>query len=578
MAEEQKATTGPSDEVRSILKQYDDLKSRWTSNWLGIAQELADYLHPRRNQISTKNPGIRQTNKIFKSSPMKALSDLAASIHGALTNPVLRWFKIKMREKPLNDIPVVRKWLEECSERMYMAFQDSNFDSEIQEVYMDLGAFGIGVLYQEEKDVESAQFNGFRFQALQIGDYVIAENADGIVDVLYREFDLTPRSAAAKWGPLALSERTREMLLTKPEEPITIVHAVYPNREGTLLYSKKEKRPWRSVYVEAEAKHIISTGGYNEFPFMVPRWSKAGREIYGRGPGHNALPDVKTLNRNCELRLRALGKIVDPPLIVLDDTVIGSIRLTPGAENTVRQENAIKTLELNPHIRDALVEEERLVNDIDKLFYNDLLALPDKTIITAAEVERRVQQIQQKLGPTIGRLSSELLTKLIERSFGIMFRSGALPEPPQEVVDAAETMYGEIDIEYEGPLSRAQRAGELLSIQRMYELMVPMAQMKPEVMDIVDEDEVARRVIRLSGVPATIERPKERIIEIRQAREAAAAEAEQIEQVKGLAESGGKAAPLLKAMGAMAGMNQPGVEGTGEGGVNTAMEQTVPRQ
>lgn len=561
MAEEKKSQVPViQDEAALILKQYEYLKGRWTMNWLSMAQELADYLHPRRNQITSKNPGIKQTQKIFKGSPLKALSDLSASIHGALTNPVMQWFKIRMREASLNDIPAVRKWTEECSHRMYLAFQDSNFDSEIQEVYMDLGAFGIGVLYQEEDELEQPGFNGFRFQALQVGDYFISEDARGYVKVLYREFDLSARAAAEKWGVKSLSDRVKQYLETKPEEMVTFVHAVFPNDKNTFLFSKKlpKKFKWRSVYVELQSKVVVASGGYHEFPFMVPRWSKGGREIYGRGPGHNAIPDVKTLNRNCELRLRALGKIVDPPLTVLDDSVIGMIRLTPGAENTVRVQDAIQPIVLNPRIRDALVEEERLERDIDRQFYNDLLALPDKTIITAAEVERRVQQIQQKLGPTIGRLNSELLTKLIERSFGIMLRAGALPEPPPEVLEAAKTSQGEFDIEYEGPLARAQRAGELLSIQKMYELFIPLYNMKPETLDRIDEDEVALRIIRLSGVPATIERSKEAVEQIRKARTEAAAEADQAEELKGALEAGGKAAPMLKAMTEMAGQMPPG--------------------
>jgi hypothetical protein len=148
-----------------------------------------------------------------------------------------------------------------------------------------------------------------------------------------------------------------------------------------------------------------------------------------------------------------------------------------------------------------------------------------------------------------------------------MFRSKAMPEPPQQVLAAAKTTGGEIDIEYEGPLARAQRAGELLSIQRMYELLIPLAQMKPEVMDIVDEDEVARRVIRLSGVPAAIERPLKSVTDIREARDQAAHQQDQIEQVKSIAESGGKAAPLLKAMGDMAGVTPPAGAGAAPGPV-----------
>ncbi len=50
--------------------------------------------------------------------------------------------------------------------------------------------------------------------------------------------------------------------------------------------------PFASCYIEPDNKHEISQSGFNEFPYVVPRYLKASFEIYGRSPAMTALPDV----------------------------------------------------------------------------------------------------------------------------------------------------------------------------------------------------------------------------------------------------------------------------------------------
>ena len=94
--------------------------------------------------------------------------------------------------------------------------------------------------------------------------------------------------------------------------------------------------PFQSVYMEYETGHIISIGGFREFPYVVPRYLKASNEIYGRSPGMNSLPDVKVLNKMVEVSMKAAQKQVDPPLLVPDDAMILPIRTAPGSLNYYR--------------------------------------------------------------------------------------------------------------------------------------------------------------------------------------------------------------------------------------------------
>src|SRR6266545_6825652 len=273
-------------------------------------QELAEFLLPRKSNVTLQRvEGARQTERLFDGTAIHALELLAATMQDALTSNASRWFSLKMRTQALNQVKAVQDWLEECEDRMYLAIRQSNFGPEAHEVYLDLGAFGIGCLLVDEKPVpvgERTAFGGLLFRALPIAEYAIDEAADGMVDVLVRRFELSARAVRQQWGEEQVSEQVRELCKADtgfPETPVTIIHLVAP-REGYSSAEVAGKKPWTSCYVEAATTHVLSEGGFDEFPFLVPRWTKTSGEIYGRGPGHTALPDTRSLNRAVELSFK----------------------------------------------------------------------------------------------------------------------------------------------------------------------------------------------------------------------------------------------------------------------------------
>lgn len=509
-------------------------------------QELADYILPRKSNITTtRTPGSKQMSKVLDSAPIRANELLASSMQGALTSASVKWFRLKTRDRALNETPTVAAWLDECADAMYLAFTQSNLAAELQELYLDLGAFGVGALMQEEKNPASKDFSGFRFQTQQAGMYRIAENADGLVDTVFRDVPMSIRAAAKKFGERNLGEKLTKMGEKNPDQYVVLLHAVYP-REG--VYGKTAKRkPFASCWAYREAMHIISEGGYDSLPYFVPRWTKTSGEVYGRGPGHTALPDVRTLNKARELTLKAWAKAVDPVMKQRADGVIGTVKLTPGGLNTVVQMDDLQALKSEARFDVGNIEEEQVRTSIREIFYNNQLQLPNKVIMTATEVERVYELMQRVLGPTLGRLESELLALLIERSFMMMLLRGALPEPPQEVFGQGGEI-ANIDIEYEGPLARAQRASDTQAIERTLATALPIAQVDPEALDVVDFGEIIRITAQKQGAPPLIIRSRQDVDQRRAKRQQEMEQAKQQQQMMGMAEMAGKAAPLIKGM------------------------------
>ena len=495
-----------------IKKRVDALASdrgTWEVNW----QEILDYVMPRKADVVTlRTKGEKRTEVLFDSTAITANNLLAASLQGTLTSPSLPWFSIKLRDEEINENRDVQLWLEDTARRMYDTFNETNFNTEVHEMYLDLCSIGTGALFVEEGN-KGYDIDGIHFNCLHIAEYYIQENINGKVDTLYRKYKLTARQAVQEFGEKNVGEKILTAAKEKPDQKFNFIHAVEPTEDYKRATGKSlTKLPYHSCHVCEEDKMVVRTGGYNEFPYLVPRWSKATGEIFGRSPSYNALPDIKTLNKAVEIGLKAWAKAIDPPLLVQDDGVIGRVRTTPAGITVVRNDGAVKPLQIGSNWQITDLKENQLRTAIRQAFYSDQLQLQEGPQMTATEVQVRYELMQRLLGPTLGRFQSEFLNPLIERVFGIMYRAGALlPEP--SVVRGSK-----IDVEYVGPLARSQRMEEAVAIERLYQLAMNIAQVDPAIMDNIDHDEAVRLRGKLLGVPKTVLRGKDQVNEMRNAR------------------------------------------------------------
>ena len=506
------------DYIRKRLDKLEADRGTWESHW----QEILDYVMPRKAEITfLRSRGEKRTEVLFDSTAITANNLLAASLQGTLTSPSLPWFSLKLRDDEANKIRDVQIWLEDTARRMYAVFNESNFNTEVHEMYLDLCSVGTSAIFVEEANEGFLQ-GGLHFNTLHIAEYFIQENSTGRVDTLYRKYKMTARQAVQEFGEDNVGTKIKEALKAKPDTQFNFIHAVEPTADYERATGKaKTKLPFHSCHVCFEDKMVVRTGGYNEFPYLVPRWSKATGEIFGRSPSYNALPDIKTLNKAVEIGLKAWAKAIDPPLLVTDDGVIGRVRMTPAGITVVRSDTAIKPLQIGSNWQITDLKENQLRTAIRQAYYSDQLQLQEGPQMTATEVQVRYELMQRLLGPTLGRFQTEFLNPLIERVFGIMMRADALMPRP-------EAMSGmNMDIEYVGPLARSQRMEEAIAVERLYQLAMQVVQVDPTVMDVINHEQAIRMRATLLGVPKTVLRGEDEVAEIREQRAAAQQQAQE---------------------------------------------------
>lgn len=489
-----------------LIRRYKKLvESR--RNWDSLWEEIAEYVIPaRQGFITKKTPGTYRGERVFDSTAMQANAMLASHIHSSLTSPSAPWFSMKYDEAELNRLDDAMEWLEDCSKRMGSAISDSNFSTQVAEMYNDLCAFGTGAMFVEAAN-KSDSFK-LQFHALHLGSVVIAENIDGMVDTVMHKRVMTARQATQRWPDAMKLDKISHAMENNPDKEFEFLHVVMPNEDYLPNHPipAPEQRRFVSYWVAMGDQALLETNGYSELPYLVPRWGKVTGDTYGYGPGILARADIRTINEAKRFELAAWEKTIDPPIMAAATGIIGDLHLEASGLTFVRDMNALKPMIQQTQWQAVQIKSEELHQNIKSIYLIDQLNLgPQKHNTTATEIEIRYSLMNRVLGPTMGRLQQEFLNPLIERVFGLMFRGRQFAAPPDSVAD------NKINIEYQGPLARNQRMEDAQAVERLFGLAAQWSQLDPSAMDIIDVNGAMRLLAERYGVPAVALKGEEEV-------------------------------------------------------------------
>ena len=504
-------------DVKDIVARFEHIEGQ-RDNWNNHYQELADYMLPRKADIVKKRSrGEKKMELIFDGTALQSVDLLSSSLHGMLTSGASAWFHLTMKDEELGRDEEVQRWLEDSSQRMMRAFTMSNFETEVHEMYVDLVVFGTGCMFVEMEN------NTLRFSTRHVSEFYVAEDQYGIVDTVFRKYELSARQAVQRFGIDNVGTFIQRTFKTKPDEEVTILHAVMPRKDRDPSKKDNKNMPFASMYICMETKMIIAESGFQELPYVVPRFLKATGEVMGRSPAMVALPDVKMLNLMSKTIIQAAQKMIDPPLLVPDDGFLLPIRTQPGGLNFYRSgsRDTITPLNTGANIPIGLQMEEQRRLAIRSAFFVDQLLSGTTPNMTATEVIQRQEERMRVIGPVLGRLMNEMLRPLIDRAFALMLRAEMLSVPP-EVLQGVD-----VDIEYVSPLARAQKSSSVNGVIRALEILMPLAQSLP-VGDHINPDGLVNYLTESLGVPKKVLKPQSAIDEEREER--AAMQQEQMER------------------------------------------------
>ena len=235
--------------------------------------------------------------------------------------------------------------------------------------------------------------------------------------------------------------------------------------------------------------------------------------------------------------IKGAQKMVDPPMQMPDDGFLLPVKMAPGSINYYRagspQTDRIASIETGgkPDIGLEMINDRR--DHIVRAFFADLMQMQQKLEMTATEVLQRQEDRMRLIAPMVGRMQTESLSPIIERVYNVMVRRGRIPEPPIEV--------GSLRVEYTSPVVQAQKATRLFAVTRLFEAIAPLAQVKPAILDKLDEDGTFDFIHEQLQAPMSMKKNDDEVAQLREERREAQEAAQQAENLQ-------RAGPGIKAL------------------------------
>lgn len=493
------------DHINRRLEALRAERQSYFSHW----RELSDFILPRRGRflVTDRNQGGSRSEHIIDNTATLAARTLASGMMAGLTSPARRWFRLATDDPALMKRGDVADWLSEAEGVMRDTFARSNAYACLQNLYEELAVFGTGAMI-----VQSDPDHVIRCRTFTAGEYLIAQDDRQAVNTLYREFSMTVGQVVAAFGTEHLSDATRSLWEQGEVDAwVEIVHAIEPNPRSRPGAIDARFLPYRSVYLEkASADRFLRQSGYAHFPVVVPRWSVTGADIYGRGPGMDALPDVKQLQHEQLRKAQGIDKMVNPPMVAPASLKGQAATVLPGGVTYVDTQEGQASFQpayrVEPRLNELTIDIQETQQRINRAFYADLFLMlneMDRAQVTAREVDERREEKLLMLGPVLERLHSELLTPLVDRTFRLLLQADRLPEPPKAL--QTKTLH----VSYVSMLDRAQQALSLSGVERLINAIGMLAPSDPSLMKMLDAQKVVREYATRLDVPANFLKSEE---------------------------------------------------------------------
>lgn len=489
-----------------FTKRFTGLRNE-AMTWYPAWKELTQFHNPTRGFFmdDVPNRGKKIDHRIvLDGQPRRAIRTLASGMMSGLTSPSRPWVKPEFEDQALNEYEPVATWLDLLERAMMGIYQRSNLYAIFYMMYEEIATVGTACSF-----VLPDFWSILRGRSYTIGEYFLGCGPDGRVNAIAREFWMTAVQIIMEFGYANCTPQVQNAYREHNTETFYKVnHLIEMNDDRIPGFKDFQNMQYRSLYWEAAspADVYLRLGGYDNFPVIAPRWARTTTaDIYGRGPGWDSLGDAKMLQKEQRSKLTALDKVVDPPLQA-DSSVEGEVNRLPGGVTrfSAQLPNAgVKpTYQISPDlgaIREDIIEVKKAISDsfFESLFLGLINMRMEKSPrMTAYEVAELQAEKLLVLGPLLESLEHEMLTPANDIVAMTAVTRGLVPPPPKEIQGM------ELKFKYVSVLAQAQRMAGLTSVDQWRSGVEQSVQIRPDVVDIVNYDEVNLGKADMLAIPA----------------------------------------------------------------------------
>ena len=518
------------DKMRLLLGRYEAAKTKrrfYNQIWNDISIYIVPSLNDNFNLSTSAATGylqeaiatyIRNSNLVYDATAIIACNKIAGALYSFTNNPSLKWYQYALpvtKNKSYEAIAKKRTTKDWLNKRRDVVIQYLNkaLSSCSNTLYNEAIGYGTSAVFLRE----TLDHNIMVGKCISLETLYLAEDENGIVNTVIREFELSAINGVAKFGIDNVHPEVLKNSNDKPDELTKYLHICAPNKWRILDSEKSEDKPYTDIYVDLQHKCIVHQCGFDEFPYGIARMNVPSNAPYGISPGMMALPDVKTVNVYEKINIDVGNKAGNPPMQMMVDNYVTPFSMVPAAINLYNDPQGMATPVTtvgNVNIMENVLEKKKQA--IKEAFFNDLLT-PAKGH-TTYEVQEE-QLLQMKLmAPWQGGFELELYEPLIRRAEGILDRvGGILPEPPDDVLALYPgKKLPPLTVIHSSPLSLAQKSGILQAVNNVVQFAGGLAQLGG--MDSINIPETIYYYAEASGMPLNLVRDPDEAAKITQDR------------------------------------------------------------
>ena len=476
--------------------------------WRTLLSDAYEYLLPQRNlywsgEDGTKRdatPGQKKVDRVFDSTGQSSMIRFANRIQSKLMPAFQKWVTLKAGPLvPKEMKEAINRKLEEITNQLFAVMQASNFDTAINEVLLDLG-IGTGamlILPGEDPNIP------VEYIPVPLGQISLEEGPWGGVSGIFRTHDMRVRNITKQWSDASLPQELADKAADpeKGDEDIQILEATYGEKDdsGAMI--------WYYDVIDPKSKARLVEREYKSNPWVTPRWIKVAGEVYGRGPGIQALPDVKTQNKLVELVLKNAALHISGVYTGVDDGVLNpnTVTIRPGvvipvASNGGTRGPSLQGLERTGSFDLAQMEWDKLTLNIKEILFDKNLPPETGAVRSATEIVERVRELAQDIGSPFGRLMRELIVPLVQRTLDIMEKAQLIPEIKVNGLTVQAVVVS--------PLAQEQNLAEVEAVVRWLDILKGTGGDQLMILGANIED-IPDWIGERLGVPADLRRTKD---------------------------------------------------------------------
>lgn len=489
-----------SHDIQSLLQRFQHARNQrhLFRSLLDVAYQFAI---PNRNLFDSDTVGAIKNFRVFDTTLVRATNIFVSKLVDGITPPFQRWAKlIAGEEVPLNRKNRLNAQLEGATDLLFRFIHRSNFALAIGEAYSDLAIGTMSLLENPGPNDD----HPLVFEAVPLKFLAPEEGSFGTIESSWRELNgISGRNVLKTWPKAKLTSTMKDAINDNPDITFDFIEGSIELEPDKFLYIVINKNEQVSIFEEESESSA----------WIIGRWRRLAGEVFGRGPVIDALPSALTLNKIGEFELKAAALEIAPPFMAYSDSVFNPhmFRMEPNAiipvERSASPTWPLQKLDVNGNVKFGQFLASDLRAQINALLFTEPLGPLDTPVKSATEVNIRNQELVMEVGPAIGRLEVEVLSKIIKRTIFLLKKRGLFPD--------IEVDGKQITLSFESPLAKSQDSQDLNALVQTNELIQALMQ-NPQALAAYNLPQIPEFIAEKTGLDLSLVKTPAQVIETAQ--------------------------------------------------------------